>query len=88
LTSRQTGLHVSCTPVGRDERLVPLIEVLRLGKKLVEFGIDSLSNLFREGLGKGIEGLTEAEQLKVESWVGWIDGMGGCEAFDGKKVLV
>jgi hypothetical protein len=61
---------------------------LRLGKNLVEFGIDSLRDLLGQRLGQTIESLAEAKQLEVESGVGGVDGMSGCEALDGKEVLV
>lgn len=58
-----------------QEGVVELLKLLGLGQQLVKLGIDDLGDLGVKGLGEGVEGLAETQQLQVESRVGGVDSV-------------
>lgn len=88
LAAGQAGLLVGdALLVGREEGVVPFLEVLALGEQGLELGVDDLGYLGRKWLGKAIQGLAESENLDMKGGVGCVDGVGRGEALESKCVL-
>jgi hypothetical protein len=55
--------------VGGQERLVPFLKVLGLGKELLKFRADDFSGLGGQGIGKAVDFLAELQELEVKGRV-------------------
>lgn len=73
--------------VCREERLVPLVEVLSLREQSLKLGIYNLGHLRWQWLGESIQCLAETEKLNVKGWVGSINCMGGREALERERIF-